>query len=482
MARESSNGTRHRDQTNPLSQPPRAAASGRARRAVDGGVGGSPYFCGCSDFFCGRRGPPHCGSHPRDADALRSTLESLLSVENLQVDSYLRGRRRKALRALAVLARCDRPVALGAAPPAIAEAARASTALRLDPSGTMAKPDVADKRNTLLLRDVPPEAQAEEVRALFDAEGCPAPAELRAEAGGSWVVRFAEEEQCLDAVGVLRGARCAAPRSRRGEGRGPAANRSAAAHPAPSQPSAAPAADDLAGAEPLRIAATAPAGARRAGRRRRRQASKSMCASGAARRRRRAGAGTLLRRRNNRRAPSSLRNYMAADEQNAAAAEAAAAHARPLVAPPLSATAQQANRARGFGGAVGRPLVLELINGPRAAAASRPPRYATMADEGEKSGGRRAGSETRAAAVARRPAAARSGRRRRRRQPPPHLIGRELPLLEEGEGGGAVGATDETSNRRQRLRRATDGAEGERVERARFVDDTFENNARAPCR
>ena len=26
-----------------------------------------------------------------DADALRSTLESLLSVENLQVDSYLRG-------------------------------------------------------------------------------------------------------------------------------------------------------------------------------------------------------------------------------------------------------------------------------------------------------------------------------------------------------------------------------------------------------
>ena len=41
---------------------------------------------------------------------------------------------------LAVLARCDRVVALGAAPPAIAEAARASTALRLDPSGTMASP------------------------------------------------------------------------------------------------------------------------------------------------------------------------------------------------------------------------------------------------------------------------------------------------------------------------------------------------------
>ena len=141
-----------------------------------------------------------------DADALRSTLESLLSVENLQVDSYLRGHLTSQLYVpLAVLARCDRVVALGAAPPAIAEAARASTALRLDPSGTMAKPDVADKRNTLLLRDVPPEAQADEVRALFDAEGCPAPAELRAEAGGSWVVRFAEEEQCLDAVGVLRG-------------------------------------------------------------------------------------------------------------------------------------------------------------------------------------------------------------------------------------------------------------------------------------
>ena len=195
-----------------------------------------------------------------DADALRSTLESLLSVENLQVDSYLRGHLTSQLYVpLAVLARCDRVVALGAAPPAIAEAARASTALRLDPSGTMAKPDVADKRNTLLLRDVPPEAQAEEVRALFDAEGCPAPAELRAEAGGSWVVRFAEEEQCLDAVGVLRGRTLRGSEVKARVKTEDLLHSLAAAHPAPSQPSAAPGADDLAGAEPLRIAAAAAA-------------------------------------------------------------------------------------------------------------------------------------------------------------------------------------------------------------------------------
>ena len=212
---------------------------------------------------------PNRWSPTPDADALRSTLESLLSVENLQVDSYLRGHLTSRLVPLAVLARCDRVVALGAAPPAIAEAARASTALRLDPSGTMAKPDVADKRNTLLLRDVPPEAQAE-VRALFDAEGCPAPAELRAEAGGSWVVRFAEEEQCLDAVGVLRG------RTLRGAEvearvRGPPAFAGGGAPRASS--AAAPAADDLAGAEPLRIAAAAAAARarRRSSRRRRRR-------------------------------------------------------------------------------------------------------------------------------------------------------------------------------------------------------------------
>ena len=70
---------------------------------------------------------------------------------------------------------------------------------------------------------------------------------------------------------------------------------------------------------------------------------------------------------------------------------------------------------------------------------------------------------------------------RRRWQPPPHFFRGELAVGkgEEGEGGGAVGRPRDVGRGQRLPRRAADGAEGERVGRARFVDDTFGKSRRA---
>ena len=153
----------------------------------------------------------HCGegeaSEPQhDLHAIASVLEELLSLESLCRRSELFSQITSQLYVpIAVLMNCAelRELASGDRG-AVVEAAKTSQKVLLDPSGTMLKPNVAVRRNTLVLRDIDTE-DPQEILALFSDAGCPLPRELRQEESANWVALFEDEDDCLAALDSVRG-------------------------------------------------------------------------------------------------------------------------------------------------------------------------------------------------------------------------------------------------------------------------------------
>ena len=150
------------------------------------------------------------------AEVIREGLEAIFTPENLGYDPYLRSQMTSQLFVpIAALAQCKRLAALQADNTAIVEAAKTSSMLTVDASGTMLRDKVAvARRNTLLLRDVVAGTSAEDIASLFRDESgaaaeCPQPFEpARAESADSWVVTFADEASCLGALEHIRGRSC----------------------------------------------------------------------------------------------------------------------------------------------------------------------------------------------------------------------------------------------------------------------------------
>lgn len=78
--------------------------------------------------------------------------------------------------------------------------------LNTDENGTMVRPVLKAERNTLILRDMPSNASMDEVKAIFDANGCPAkPVMVRSDIDDQWFVTFEREDACLDTVQWVQG-------------------------------------------------------------------------------------------------------------------------------------------------------------------------------------------------------------------------------------------------------------------------------------
>lgn len=120
--------------------------------------------------------------HPATVTAVREVLEALLTPESLKEDGFLRSQMTTQLYVPIAVLLCTPGIAElqpAAGPEHVVAAARESSEVVLDPSGTMLKPNIQVKRNTLALRDLSASTTIATVEALFAQEGCPAPLEVR---------------------------------------------------------------------------------------------------------------------------------------------------------------------------------------------------------------------------------------------------------------------------------------------------------------
>lgn len=132
--------------------------------------------------------------------AIRKQVEYYFSRENLASDAYLVQHMNSQMYVpLSVIAAFNNIRSLTTDAELIKRALKPSTEAILDPSGSMVRPNIKMSRNTLVLREISADTTAEDIRAVFVADGCPAPTSVKSDINDTWFVAFDTEEQCMDA-------------------------------------------------------------------------------------------------------------------------------------------------------------------------------------------------------------------------------------------------------------------------------------------
>ena len=75
-----------------------------------------------------------------------------------------------------------------------------STEVILDESGTRIRPNMTNKRHTLIIRDIPTSTPEAEVIAIFNQPGAPRVVSVRSEVGNNWFCEFQDEESTMRAL------------------------------------------------------------------------------------------------------------------------------------------------------------------------------------------------------------------------------------------------------------------------------------------
>ena len=79
-----------------------------------------------------------------------------------------------------------------------------STEIILDETGTRIRPNMTNKRHTLIIRDIPTSTPEAEVVAIFSQPGAPRVVSVRAEVGNNWFCDFEDEESTMRALDWAR--------------------------------------------------------------------------------------------------------------------------------------------------------------------------------------------------------------------------------------------------------------------------------------
>jgi len=85
----------------------------------------------------------------------------------------------------------------------LVKAMRQSPSLQLDEESKMVRPRLKTERTTLILRDI--DGTADEVKGIFDFEGCGKINSIRADVGSTWFVQFESQDDCLKTALALVG-------------------------------------------------------------------------------------------------------------------------------------------------------------------------------------------------------------------------------------------------------------------------------------
>lgn len=137
--------------------------------------------------------------------AIRDQIEYYLSVDNLKTDSYLLSKMSSDMWVeIALLCRFRGLLILNANEKLVVEAMKKSKSVSLNSENTRLRPNVKVERKTIIIRDLPADADEKDVRNIFsDLSGDSAPVELRSEFGGNWFITFGSEECCVAAHNSL---------------------------------------------------------------------------------------------------------------------------------------------------------------------------------------------------------------------------------------------------------------------------------------
>lgn len=134
-------------------------------------------------------------------DAILSRVNYYMSHENLKKDVFLVQHMTPEMWVdIAVIAKFKGIAMLSASVEDVAEAMRKSDSVLVSADGLQIKPNIKVERKTLILRDIPSDADPEDVKAVFShLEGNSAPTDFHSEVGDNWFVTFESEERCLEA-------------------------------------------------------------------------------------------------------------------------------------------------------------------------------------------------------------------------------------------------------------------------------------------
>ncbi|KAL1921280.1 uncharacterized protein VTP21DRAFT_10996 [Calcarisporiella thermophila] len=138
--------------------------------------------------------------------ALRKQLEYYFSKENLSKDAYLVSHMDSNLFVpITVIAEFKMVKHLTTDLQLIVSVLKESPNIVVDDSETRAKPNIpANKRNTIILRDVPSDVTEEEIRSIFQVENSRPIVSIKPEIGNLWYITFETEEDTLEMWSATR--------------------------------------------------------------------------------------------------------------------------------------------------------------------------------------------------------------------------------------------------------------------------------------
>ncbi|CAE7259159.1 Larp4B [Symbiodinium sp. KB8] len=139
--------------------------------------------------------------------SVRTQIEHYFSKENLTQDQFLVSQMNAQFFVpLRVVADFARVRAMTTDLDVIRDALRTSSAVALDPTEGMVRPNIHSERTTIILREIAADVGEEAISGIFTGvDGCPKPVSVRSDVGDIWFVTMASEKEAQAAIRALRG-------------------------------------------------------------------------------------------------------------------------------------------------------------------------------------------------------------------------------------------------------------------------------------
>eukprot|EP00761_Pharyngomonas_kirbyi_P012906 gb/GECH01012933.1/.p1 GENE.gb/GECH01012933.1/~~gb/GECH01012933.1/.p1 ORF type:complete len:538 (+),score=124.89 gb/GECH01012933.1/:1-1614(+) len=138
-------------------------------------------------------------------DAILKQIEFYFSRQNLSKDAYLVSQMDHDMFVpVEVLANFNLVKTLTTDVDFILDVMKDSKHVQVDASSRKLAPNMTVTRNTVILREIPPDSDEKEVKSLLKGDECPEPQRIRSEVGDNWFITFESESDALDAFFYLQ--------------------------------------------------------------------------------------------------------------------------------------------------------------------------------------------------------------------------------------------------------------------------------------
>ncbi|KAK9701905.1 hypothetical protein K7432_011513 [Basidiobolus ranarum] len=139
-------------------------------------------------------------------ESLKKQVEFYFTREKLASDAFLVSQMNSELFVpIAIIADFKLIKAMTTDMNTLVEALKESTQLTVDSTGTKVKPNFTVQRNTIVLRDIPPDVPQEDIKGIFYGDEKPTIKSANPDFGNTWFITFESEEETLNMLNFIRG-------------------------------------------------------------------------------------------------------------------------------------------------------------------------------------------------------------------------------------------------------------------------------------